>query len=114
MGGWGPTATFNEAPHAEAALYLEVGGEGVGQPHVARECAQDQIAQLNTIGRYDVTEAIVIVTKEFGEVVEEDKQQAQRSLATKKTLLASQQQLSPQIFNDHWNDAKYSKKCSTN
>lgn len=90
-------------------VHLEVGCERVRQPHVSREGAQNQVPHLHNIalklnsfqsnelskqngqvstlptyldavGRDDVTEGVVVVAEELGEVVQQDEQHAQRPL----------------------------------
>ena len=61
-------------------VHLEVGRERVGQAHVSRESAQDEVAHLDAVGRDDITEGVVVITEEFWEVVQQDEQHAERSL----------------------------------
>ena len=51
---------------------LEVGRERVGELHGAREGAQDEIAQLDAVGRDDVAELVVAAAEELRKVVEEN------------------------------------------
>ena len=51
------------------AVNLQVRGEGIWQPHVAGEGAQDQIAHLDAVGGDDITECVVVVTQELGKVM---------------------------------------------
>lgn len=53
---------------------LEVGGEGVWEPHVARECREDEVAHLNARGRDGVAEGEVILAQELREVVQKDEE----------------------------------------
>ena len=62
-------------------VHLQVGREWVGQAHVARERAQDQVAHLDAVRRHDVAERVVVVAQELGEVVQQHEQHAQRPLA---------------------------------
>ena len=62
------------------AVHLQVGREGVRQPHVAWECAQDEVAHLDAVGRDDVAEGVVVVAEELWEVVEQHQQDSQRAL----------------------------------
>ena len=55
-------------------LYLQVGSEGVWEPHVPGEGREDEVPHLDTVGWDDVTEAVVVVTEELGEVVEQDEE----------------------------------------
>ena len=61
-------------------VHLEVGCERVGQAHVAREGAEDEVAHLDAVGRNDVAEGIVVVTQELREVMKQDQQYAQSTL----------------------------------
>lgn len=63
-------------------LYLQIGSEGVWKPHVAWEGTQNQVAELDAVGRDDVTEAVVVVTQELWEVMQQDKQDTQGTLRT--------------------------------
>ena len=49
----------------------------VGKHDGGRESAQDDVAQLDASRGYHVAEGEVILAEEFGEVVEEDKEEAQ-------------------------------------
>lgn len=64
----------------QRCVYLEVGCEGVREPHVAWEGTEDEVAELDAVGRDDVTEAVVVVTQELWEVVQEDQENSQRAL----------------------------------
>ena len=46
-------------------VHLQVGGEGVGQPHVAGEGGEDEVPHLDAVGRDHVAEAVVVVTQEL-------------------------------------------------
>ena len=59
---------------------LEVRRERVRQAHVARECAQYEVAHLDAVWRDDVAEGVVIVAEELGEVVKQDQEDSQRAL----------------------------------
>ena len=74
-------------------VHLQVGGERVGKTHVAGECAQYQVSHLNAIGWNDITERIVVVTQEFWEIVQQNKQHSKRSLETKKEMLNTENTL---------------------
>lgn len=52
-----------------ATLYLQIRGEGVWKPHVAGEGTQDQVPQLDAVGRDDIAKAIMVVAQEFWEVM---------------------------------------------
>mmetsp|Transcript_25033 Transcript_25033/g.69879 ORF Transcript_25033/g.69879 Transcript_25033/m.69879 type:complete len:303 (-) Transcript_25033:2245-3153(-) len=56
---------------------LEVGREGVRQPHVPREGRQDEVAHLDARGRDDVAQEEVVLAQKLGEVVQEDEQHAE-------------------------------------
>ena len=71
-------------------VHLQVGGEWVGKTHVAGECAQYQVSHLNAVGWNDITERIVVITQEFWEIVQQNKQHSKRSLETKKEMLNSE------------------------
>jgi len=53
-------------------INLEVWREGVWKPHVSWKGTQDKVSHLDAVRRNDVTEAEVVVTQEFWEVVEEN------------------------------------------
>ena len=59
---------------------LQVGSEGVREPHVAWKCTQDEVAHLNAVGRDDVTEGVVVVTQELREVMQQHQQDSQCAL----------------------------------
>mmetsp|Transcript_2978 Transcript_2978/g.5335 ORF Transcript_2978/g.5335 Transcript_2978/m.5335 type:complete len:511 (+) Transcript_2978:47-1579(+) len=58
---------------------LQVGREGVGQTHVAREGREDEVAHLDARDGDDVAERKVKVAQKVGKVVEEDEQHAEGS-----------------------------------
>ena len=58
-------------------IYLEVGCKRIRQPHVPREGRQDQIPHLDTIWRNNITKAVMVITKELGEVMEEYQKDSQ-------------------------------------
>ncbi len=60
-------------------VHLEVGRERVGQTHVAREGAENEVAHLDTVGWNDITERVVEITEKFREVVQKHQQHAQSS-----------------------------------
>jgi hypothetical protein len=62
------------------ATHLKVGCEGVRKPHVTRKGTEDEIAELDAIGWDDVTEAVVVVTQELWEVVQQYQKYAQCAL----------------------------------
>ena len=49
----------------------QVGHERIRQAHISRVSGQNQIPQLDTVGRYDIAHAVVVVAEELGEVVEQ-------------------------------------------
>ena len=51
---------------------LEVWSEGVREPHVAGESRENEVPHLDAVGGNDVTEAVVVVTEELREVVQQD------------------------------------------
>lgn len=61
--------------------HLQVGREGVRKPHVTWEGTEDEVAELDAVGRDDVTEAVVVVAQELWEVVQEYQKYTQRALA---------------------------------
>lgn len=60
--------------------YLQVGGEGVREPHIPGEGTEDQVTQLDAVRRNDITEAVVVVTQEFWEVMKQDQEDPQSTL----------------------------------
>ena len=58
---------------------LEVWSEGVREPHVAGESRENEVPHLDAVGRNDVTEAVVVVTEELREVVQQDQKDPQRT-----------------------------------
>lgn len=60
--------------------YLQIGREGVWKSHVAGEGTQDQVSQLDAVGRDDVTEAIMVITQELWEIMEQDQKHAESAL----------------------------------
>mmetsp|Transcript_29531 Transcript_29531/g.65382 ORF Transcript_29531/g.65382 Transcript_29531/m.65382 type:complete len:496 (-) Transcript_29531:1158-2645(-) len=59
---------------------LKVGGEGVGQPHVAWESRQDEVAHLDAGCGDGIAQRDVVLTQELGEVVQQNQQQPQSAL----------------------------------
>ena len=59
---------------------LEVGREGVGQAHVAREGGQDQVAHLDAAGGDHIAQREVVLAQELGEVMQQDQEDAQGAL----------------------------------
>ena len=60
-------------------LYLQVGSEGVWEPHVPGEGREDQVPHLDTVWRNYVTKSVVIVAQKFGEIMKQHKQHSQCS-----------------------------------
>jgi len=50
-------------------VHLQVRRERIGQSHVARERAQDEVAHLDAVWRNDITESVVVVAEELGKVM---------------------------------------------
>lgn len=73
-------ARLGSQQRAGAQLYLQVGREGVREPHVPREGTQDEIAKLDAVGRDNVTEAVMVVTQELWEIMQQDQQHPERAL----------------------------------
>lgn len=61
-------------------FYLQIGCEGVGEPHVAWEGTEDEVTELDAVGRDHVTEAIMVVAQELWEVVQQDQKHSQCTL----------------------------------
>lgn len=51
-------------------LHLQIGCEWVREPHVAWEGTEDEVAKLDAVRWDHITEAIMVVTQEFWEVME--------------------------------------------
>lgn len=52
-------------------VHLQVRSERVRQPHIPRERRQNEVSHLNAVRRDLIAEAVVVVTEELGEVMEE-------------------------------------------
>lgn len=61
-------------------IYLEIGCEGVREPHVAWKGTEDEVAELDAVGWDNITEAVVVVTQELWEVMQQDQQHTQCAL----------------------------------
>lgn len=59
---------------------LQIGREGVGEPHVAWEGTEDEVAELDAVGRDHVAEAVMVVAQELWEVVQQDQEHSQCTL----------------------------------
>ena len=66
--------------------YLQVGCEGVWKSHVAGEGTQDQVPQLDAVGRDDITEAIMVVTQELWEIMEQDQKHTEGALVVERGM----------------------------
>lgn len=61
-------------------VYLQIGRERVRKPHVAWEGTEDEVAKLDAVGWDNITEAIMVITQELWEVMQQDQQHSQRAL----------------------------------
>ena len=61
-------------------VYLEIGCERVRKPHVAWKGTEDEVAELDTVGWDNITEAVMVVTQELWEVMQEDQEHPQCAL----------------------------------
>lgn len=61
-------------------MYLQVGREWVRKPHVAWEGTQDEVAELDAVWWNNITEAIMVVTQELWEVMQQDQKHTERAL----------------------------------
>lgn len=66
-------------------LYLQIGCEGIREPHVPWEGTEDEVAELDAVGRNDITEAVMIVAQELWEVMQQNQKHSQCTLEPKKT-----------------------------
>ena len=66
-------------------VHLEAQGEGVGQPHRAREGGQQQVAHLDAAGRDAVAQPEVVLAQKLWEVVQQHQQHPQRALQARAT-----------------------------
>lgn len=69
-----------QKPRQDALAYLQVGCERVGEPHVPREGTEDEVAKLDAVGWNNIAEAVVVVTQELWEVMQQDQQHTERAL----------------------------------
>lgn len=53
-------------------VYLEIRCKRVREPHIAWKGTEDEVAQLNAVGWDNVTKAIMVVTQELWEIMEQD------------------------------------------
>lgn len=65
-------------------LYLQIGCEGIREPHVPWEGTEDEVAELDAVGRNDITEAVMIVAQELWEVMQQNQKHSQCTLEPKK------------------------------
>lgn len=61
-------------------VYLQVGCERVREPHVAWEGTEDEVAELDAVRRDNVAEAVMVITQELWEVMQQDQEHSQRAL----------------------------------
>ena len=60
-------------------VHFQVRSEGVREFHVTGKGGEDEVPHLNAVGGDGVTESVVILAEEFGEIVEEHEQNPQRA-----------------------------------
>lgn len=60
--------------------YLQVGCERVREPHVAWKGTEDEVAELDAVGWDHITEAVMVVTQELREVMQQDQEHSQCAL----------------------------------
>ena len=70
---------YTSQSNCTVRAHLQVGCEGIGKSHAAREGGENEIAHLDAVGRDDVAEAVVIVAEELREVVQQHQQHTQRT-----------------------------------
>ena len=68
------------SPHHSLSVYLQIGCKGVRKPHVAWKGTEDKVTELDAVGRDNVTEAIMVITQELWEVVEQNQEHPQCAL----------------------------------
>lgn len=61
-------------------VYLQIGGEWIREPHVAWEGTEDEVAELDAVGWDNITEAVMVVTQELWEVMQQDQEHSQCAL----------------------------------
>lgn len=61
-------------------VYLEIGCERVREPHVAWKGTEDEVAELDAVGWDNITEAVMVVTQELWEVMQQDQEHSQCTL----------------------------------
>lgn len=59
---------------AHEDTYLQIRSEWVWEPHVSGEGTQYQISQLDAVRWDHITEPIMVITKEFWEVMQKNQQ----------------------------------------
>ena len=62
------------------SLYLEIGCERVREPHVAWKGTEDEVAKLDAVGWDNITEAVMVVTQELWEVMQQNQEHSQCAL----------------------------------
>lgn len=70
-------------------VYLEIGCERVREPHVAWEGTEDEVAELDAVGWDNVAEAVMVVTQELREVMQQDQEHSQCALKQTITITIS-------------------------
>lgn len=61
-------------------INLQIGCEWVREPHVAWEGTEDEVAELDAVGRDNVAEAVMVITQELWEVMQQDQEHSQCAL----------------------------------
>lgn len=61
-------------------VYLEIRCEGVREPHVAWKGTEDEVAELDAVGWDNITEAVMVVTEELWEVMQQNQKHSQCAL----------------------------------
>lgn len=74
-------------------LYLQIGCEGIREPHVPWEGTEDEVAELDAVGRNDITEAVMIVAQELWEVMQQNQKHSQCTLEPKKNKSVTQKRI---------------------
>lgn len=72
-------------------FYLQIGCEWVREPHVAWEGTKDEVAKLDAVRWDHITEAIMVVTQELWEVMQQNQKHSQCTLKKRiKTYIIKQ------------------------
>lgn len=61
-------------------IYLQIGSERVRKPHVAWKGTEDEVAKLDAVGWDNITEAIMVITQELWEIMQQDQKDPQCAL----------------------------------